>query len=94
VSTVTDLPEKPLSVASLVLCCLLLAVPARVYSLLERLQTILLVAIFVGVLGLCLLAVSSAGSTAGFWASFLSGEGAGACWAELFRRKALNSWRC
>ena len=73
---VFSIPEKPLSAASLVLCGVLLAVPARVYALLEWLQTILLVAIFAGVLGLCLLAVGAAGGWLGFWSGFLSGAGA------------------
>lgn len=83
---VFNLPEKPLSIASLILCGLLLAVPTRVYHLLERLQAVLLIAIVAGVLGLCVLAVGATGGTGGFWSSLFTGQG-----MENLFSKTLNA---
>lgn len=69
------LPEKPLSILSLLLCGLVLAAPQRVYALVERIQGLLLALIFVGIAVLCALAVNAGEETSSFWSSFLSGSG-------------------
>jgi hypothetical protein len=70
----TGLAERPLSVLSLLLCGLMLALPARVYALVERVQVVFLGFIIAGVLGLCALALTPSGAS-GFWGDFLGGHG-------------------
>lgn len=84
VSTVYGLPEKPISILSLVVCGLLLALPRRVYKLVEWLQSILLVFILVGVLILCVLAVQQASTVTPFLLSFVSGDGIGSLLSSMF----------
>jgi hypothetical protein len=84
ISTVYGLPEKPISIVSLILCGVLLAAPKSVYRLVERLQTVLLVFILVGVLILSVLAVQTASTVAPFWSSFFTGEGIGSLLSRIF----------
>jgi hypothetical protein len=90
VSTVYGLPEKPISIASLILCGILLAAPKSVYKLVERLQAVLLVFILVGVLVLSVLAVQSASTVAPFWSSFFSGEGIGSLLSRMFGARSSD----
>lgn len=90
VSVVYGLPEKPISIISLIVCGILLALPKSVYKLVEWLQSILLVFILVGVLVLCVLALQSAGSVAPFWASFFKGEGIGSLLSTMFGARSSN----
>jgi hypothetical protein len=69
--------EKVLSAASLLLCGVLLALPARVYRLVERLQSVLLAFILLGVLALFLLAARVGAPASGFWGEMARGEGVG-----------------
>lgn len=71
--------EKPVSIISLVLCGLLLAAPKRVYSLVEGLQTFLLVFILLGVFGLFAIVLGNTNSapSGGFWSAFFMGDGIG-----------------
>lgn len=84
VSVVYGLPEKPISIISLIICGILLAVPKSVYKLVEWLQSALLVFILVGVLVLCVLAVQSTASVGPFWSSFFQGEGVGSLLSRMF----------
>jgi hypothetical protein len=84
ISSVYGLPEKPISIISLVLCGLLLALPKKVYGLVERLQGVLLLFILVGVLVLFVIAVQNVGTTAPFWSSFFRGEGVGSLLSRMF----------
>jgi hypothetical protein len=84
ISTVYGLPEKPISIASLVLCGILLAAPKSVYKLVERLQAVLLVFIIGGVLILSVLAVQSASTVMPFWSSLFRGEGIGSLLSRMF----------
>lgn len=75
------LPEKGLSIASLLLCGVLLAVPNRVYGLIEKVQTALLVFIFAGILALCVVALT-ASPVGGFWTQLGTGKGIMTLFAE------------
>jgi hypothetical protein len=90
ISTVYGLPEKPISIISLILCGLLLALPKSVYKLVEGLQSILLVFILVGVLILCVLAVQNASTVAPFWSSFFRGEGIGSLLSKMFGARSSD----
>jgi hypothetical protein len=90
VSTVYGLPEKPISIASLILCGILLAAPKSVYKLVERLQAVLLVFILVGVLVLSVLAVQSTSTVAPFWSSLFSGEGIGSLLSTMFGARSSD----
>jgi hypothetical protein len=69
-------PEKYITICSLILCGVLLAVPSKVYRLVEGLQSLLLAFIVVGVLILFILVAQNAPTSATpFWGSFFSGEG-------------------
>lgn len=76
------LPEKALSIASLLLCGALLAIPNRVYGFVEKLQTILLVLIFVGIGALCAVALASSSNASSFWSQLVTGEGITTLFAE------------
>lgn len=76
----TGVPERPLSVLSLVLCGLILATPKRVYDLVERIQSALLVLILLGVAALftiTVLTVSDLSRLQQFFSQFISGFGIG-----------------
>jgi hypothetical protein len=90
VSVVYGLPEKPISVISLVVCGILLAVPKSVYKLVEWLQSILLVFILVGVLVLCIVALQSVSTVGPFFASFFKGEGIGSLLSSMFGARSSN----
>ena len=74
---VFGVPEKPLSIASLFLCGILLAAPANVYRFIEKLQSILLTFILVGVAVLAMLVVWNGPTTASFWTALATGKGIG-----------------
>ena len=90
ISTVYGLPEKPISIASLILCGVLLAAPKSVYRLVERLQAVLLVFILVGVLVLSVLAVQHAGTVTPFWSSLFRGEGVGSLLSRMFGARSSD----
>lgn len=90
ITTVYGLPEKPVSIISLILCGVILGAPKSVYRLVEWLQSILLVFILLGVLILFLLAVRHVGTAAPFWSSFFGGEGIGSLLSKMFGARSAD----
>jgi hypothetical protein len=74
-SGTTGIAERPLSVASLILCGILLGAPRRVYALLEPVQSWLLGFILVGTGLLATIALATSGGSWEFWRAFVTGKG-------------------
>lgn len=74
-SGVVGIAEKPLSIASLILCGFLLGVPARVYSLVERIQSVLLGFILLGVAVLLGIVLSRGPDIQSYATALATGEG-------------------
>lgn len=90
ISGATSIPERPLSIASLFVCGLMLAAPSKVYASLERIQSILLAFILFGVAALLLLVLSSSSGTAPFWTGFFSADGGAELLTEAAHRRSTN----
>ena len=90
ITTVYGIPEKPISVFSLIVCGILLASPKSVYRLVEWLQSILLIFILVGVFVLFLLAAPHAKAIVPFWSAFFTGEGIGSLLSKMFGARSTD----
>jgi hypothetical protein len=87
VAGLTGASEPLLSLGMLLSCALILALPARVYGLVEKLQSVMLGLILLGVVALFAILLSSQGGLSGFVQDFLAMRGIGGALASIGARE-------